>query len=149
MFKILVLNKKRLALATFAIVLAATAIILFARSGPAQSASSSTDVDRIIHMVTGEFSTTLADGRKIESYRWDPGTVFVRKGENVQLSIYGVNGNHHPFEIEGLGIRGEVRKGEETIVRFTAEESGVYRLICLSHHDAHNEGPMIAYIVVQ
>lgn len=149
MFKIFVLNKKRLT--TIALVLVAVILLfwLLPRFIPVLSGSKSADEPRIIHMVTGEFSTTTADGQKIEAYRWDPGTIFVQKGEKVQLRIYGVNGHNHPFVIEGMNIRGDVKKGEETVVNFTAKKKGIYRMVCLTHHDPHNAGPMIAYIIVQ
>ena len=104
--------------------------------------------ERVIHMVTGEFSSTLPDGREIEAYRWSPGTIFVNKGENVQLRILGVNGDSHPFIIEGLGIEGIVKKGEETIVNFHASKEGTFRIICTTHPDAASHGPMIGYIIV-
>ncbi|MFE8694805.1 cupredoxin domain-containing protein [Cytobacillus sp. FJAT-53684] len=103
---------------------------------------------REIHMVTGEFKATLSDGKEIESYRWDPGTIFVAKGEKVKLMISGVNGTEHPFSIEGTDINGVVKKGEETIVPLQFKKEGVYRLICHTHHDKNENGPMIAYIVV-
>ncbi|MGO4268765.1 cupredoxin domain-containing protein [Paenibacillus sp. TAF58] len=104
--------------------------------------------ERTIHMVVGEFKTTTADGKTIEAYRWDPGTVVVQKGERIKLSIYGVNGQSHPFLIEGLNISGEVKKGKETVVHFTADKEGTYRIICLTHTDIAHSGPMIGYIVV-
>lgn len=104
--------------------------------------------ERVVHMVTGEFSATMEDGREIEAYRWDPGTIFVNKGENVKLKIYGVNGAHHPFIIEGLDIEGVVTKGKETVVRFHASREGIFRLICTTHPDPASNGPMIAYIIV-
>lgn len=106
------------------------------------------DGERLIHLVTGEFKTTAEGGKTIEAYRWDPGTIFVEKGERIKLIIYGVNGESHPFIIEGTDIKGEVKKGKETVVRFQAEKEGVYRLICLTHPDKDHSGPMIAYIVV-
>ncbi|WP_226666625.1 cupredoxin domain-containing protein [Metabacillus litoralis] len=104
--------------------------------------------DVVINMVTGEFSSTTPDGKKIEAYRWDPGTIVIPKGEDVSLSIYGVNGNEHPFFIEGTDIKGVVKKGEETIIPLNFKEEGTYRLIC-DTHTHHGQGvPMIAYIVV-
>jgi len=88
-------------------------------------------------------------GKEREVYRWDPGTIVVRQGELVRLNIHGLNGEKHPFLIEGLGIQGEVAQGEVQTVEFIAKEKGVYRLVCLVHTDAHNEGPMVGYIVVQ
>jgi plastocyanin len=104
--------------------------------------------ERVFHMVTGEFKTTTKDGKEIEVYRWDPGFIFVNKGENVKLVIMGVNGESHPFIIEGMNIQGTVTKGKETIVNFHASKEGIYRIICFAHPDAANKGPMIGYIVV-
>jgi heme/copper-type cytochrome/quinol oxidase subunit 2 len=102
----------------------------------------------VINMVTGEFTSTTADGKKIEAYRWDPGTIVIPKNEEVTLSIIGVNGDEHPFYIEGTDIKGTVKKGEETIVPLHFKEEGTYRLICDTHsHEGHGV-PMIANIVV-
>jgi plastocyanin len=103
---------------------------------------------REIHMVTGEFKSTTEDGKEIEAYRWDPGSIFVEKGEKVRLIIRGINGTEHPFIIEGTDIKGAVKKGEETVVPLQFNKEGTYRLICLTHPTAENNGPMIAYIVV-
>jgi heme/copper-type cytochrome/quinol oxidase subunit 2 len=102
----------------------------------------------VVNMVTGEFTSKTADGKKIEAYRWDPGTIAIPKDKNVTLSIFGVNGEEHPFYIEGTDIKGTVKKGEETIIPLHFKEKGTYRLICDTHtHDGHGV-PMIAYIVV-
>ncbi|WP_079509353.1 cupredoxin domain-containing protein [Mesobacillus jeotgali] len=103
---------------------------------------------REIHMVTGEFKSTTDDGKEIEAYRWDPGTIFLEKGEKVRLKIRGINGKEHPFIIEGTDIKGVIKKGEETVVPLQFDKEGTYRLICLTHPSAEQNGPMIAYIVV-
>lgn len=103
---------------------------------------------REIHLVTGEFKSNTDDGKEIEAYRWDPGTIFLEKGEKVSLKILGVNGKEHPFIIEGTEIKGVVKKGEETLVPLQFDKEGTYRLICLTHPSAEHNGPMIAYIVV-
>ena len=103
---------------------------------------------REIHMVTGEFKSKLANGKEIEAYRWDPGTIVISKGEKVNLIIYGVNGAEHPFMIEGTDIKGVVKKGEETIVPLHFTKEGTFRLICYTHETKEKNGPMIAYIVV-
>lgn len=108
-----------------------------------------TDEEFVINMVTGEFKSKTSDGKEIEAYRWDPGTIYVPKGKNVKLSIYGVNGKEHPFIIEGTKIEGTVKKGKETIVNLRFNKEGIYRLICLTHPDIEHNGPMIAYIVVE
>jgi len=103
---------------------------------------------REIHMVTAEFSTKMKNGKEMEAYRWDPGTIFLEKGEKVRLFISGINGEEHPFYIEGTKIKGIVKKGEETIVPLQFGKEGTYRLICEVHSDRSQNGPMIAYIVV-
>ena len=103
---------------------------------------------REIHMVTAEFSTKMKNGKEMEAYRWDPGTVFLEKGEKVRLLISGINGEEHPFYIEGTKIKGMVKKGEETVVPLQFEKEGTYRLICKIHSDRAKNGPMIAYILV-
>ncbi len=103
---------------------------------------------REIHMVTGEFKTTTKTGKEIESYRWDPGSITLKKGEKIKMYISGVNGEKHPFYIEGTPIKGTVTKGKETIVPLKFDKEGTYRLICETHSDRSHNGPMIAYIVV-
>lgn len=106
------------------------------------------DKIRQIHMVTGEFKSTMKDGKEIEAYRWDPGTIILKKGEKVNLIISGINGVEHPFYIEGTSIKGTVKKGEDTFVPLQFQKEGTYRLICEMHTDRAHNGPMIAYIVV-
>lgn len=106
------------------------------------------DKIREIHMVTAEVKTKMKNGKEMEAYRWDPGTVVLEKGEKVKLFITGINGEEHPFYIEGTSIKGTVKKGEETVVPLQFEKEGTYRLICEAHSDRKHNGPMIAYIVV-
>jgi len=104
--------------------------------------------DFTFQLVTGEFSTKTDDGKEIEAYRWDPGTIVVPKGQEVTISIYGVNGKEHPFYIEGTDYKGTVQKGKETIIKARFDEEGTYRLICTAHSTIEKNGPMIGYIVV-
>ncbi len=88
------------------------------------------------------------EGKEIEAYRWDPGTIVVPKGEDVSISIYGVNGQEHPFYIEGTDYKGTVQKGKETRINVKFDAEGTYRLICLTHSAIEKNGPMIGYIIV-
>ncbi|WP_280772059.1 cupredoxin domain-containing protein [Salipaludibacillus daqingensis] len=110
--------------------------------------SSEDDEPYHINMITTEFKSETESGEKIESYRWDPGTVHLSKGKPIKLSIYGVNGKEHPFIIEGTDVTGTVKKGEETILNLQFNKSGTYRLICTAHETIDDNGPMIAYLVV-
>lgn len=103
---------------------------------------------REIHLITVEYKSKTDDGKIIEAYRWDPGTIFVNKGEKVKLRLFGVNGHEHAFMIEGTKIEGTVKKGEETIVPVQFDKEGVFKLVCLTHHDENNHVPMVANIVV-
>ncbi|MCU9613585.1 cupredoxin domain-containing protein [Caldibacillus lycopersici] len=118
-----------------------------AKVTPAFNVTNAQEV-REIHLVTGEFTTSTEDGEEIEAYRFDPGTINVKTGEQVRLKIFGVNGEEHPFSIEGTNIQGTIMKGKETVVPLQFDKPGTYRLICHSHQDYEHHGPMIAYIVV-
>ncbi|WP_201715113.1 cupredoxin domain-containing protein [Rossellomorea arthrocnemi] len=117
-------------------------------SYPTVSLSEKSGEKQVIQLVTGEFKSETANGKEIEAYRWDPGTIVVEKGKEVELRIYGVNGMEHPFYIEGTDVQGTVKKGKETVVNVTFSKEGTYRLICETHETIENNGPMIAYIVV-
>ncbi|MBJ6361324.1 cupredoxin domain-containing protein [Paenibacillus sp. GCM10012307] len=148
MSKIFVVSKKQFRVAG---VLALAAILacgylFWSRS---ESVSGTPQNEQVYHLVTGEFKTTTDDGSELEVYRFDPGTIYVRKGEPVQLNITGINGKIHPFIIEGLNIKGEVQKGKVTTVRFTADQPGTYPIVCLTHTQLKRGGPMVGYIVVQ
>ncbi|WP_127582303.1 cupredoxin domain-containing protein [Paenibacillus koleovorans] len=147
MTKFYVIHRKHLILTLGIAILAAAAILYFQRN-ELRAATGAMREERVIHLVTGEFNATMPDGTKLEAYRWDPGTIYVDKGEKVKLSIRGVNGASHPFIIEGTQIKGEVKQGKETIVPLQIEKEGVYRIICLTHPDMNHNGPMIGYIVV-
>lgn len=103
---------------------------------------------REIHMVTVEFKSKMKNGKEIEAYRWDPGSISLEKGEKVKLYITGINGEEHPFFIKGTDIKGTVKKGEETVVDLQFDKEGTYQLICEIHSNRDHNGPMIADIVV-
>lgn len=147
MSRIIVIKRMHLLLAA-AVLLLILSGLLYVNRGRIIPTLAEPSVERTIHMVTGEFKSTTSDGKTIEAYRWDPGTIVVHKGEKVKLSIYGVNGESHPFLIEGLNISGEVKKGKETVITFTPQQEGIFRLICMTHADIAHGGPMIGYIVV-
>ncbi|UOQ95339.1 hypothetical protein MUO14_10635 [Halobacillus shinanisalinarum] len=150
--KVLFLTKRKIGLFLSILVLGIAAYFVgsslwWNKSVPTVSEPVNADT-RVINLVTGEFKSETADGKELEAYRWDPGTIYVEKGEQFRLSIYGVNGKEHPFTIEGTDVKGIVKKGKETIVDLKFDEEGVYRLICNTHSSIESNGPMIAYIVV-
>ncbi|WP_307335763.1 cupredoxin domain-containing protein [Metabacillus malikii] len=144
--KLYIIDKKWLVFIVIVLILSSSFLYYYME----RSTTTFSETDEVstleYHMVTGEFSTTTKDGEKIEAYRFDPGTIIVPKGEKVTLHIFGVNGEEHPFYIEGADIRGIVKKGEETTVPLYFKEEGTYKLICDAH--SQNGTKMIAYIVV-
>jgi hypothetical protein len=73
---------------------------------------------------------------EVSAYRWDPGTIVVNQGDSVTLEIVGINGDEHPFTIEGYWISGVVRRGQVTRVKFTADKAGIFKIICRKHSPA-------------
>jgi heme/copper-type cytochrome/quinol oxidase subunit 2 len=151
--KIWVFNGKRVTMFAVLFLVFIAAMVYLQRNGSGDAAVlpaavSAPTQERNVYMVTGEFATKTKDGKEIEAYRWDPGTIPVKEGERVKLHIYGVNGASHSFIIEGLGVEGKVVKGKVTSMEFTAKKEGIYPIICLDHPDIAHNGPMIGYIVV-
>ncbi|MDQ0247444.1 heme/copper-type cytochrome/quinol oxidase subunit 2 [Bacillus fengqiuensis] len=145
--KIVYIQKKWFVLIAVCIGLSAGAWYM-AKPSAVQTVTPTAANEFVINMVTGEFKSTTEDGKEIEAYRWDPGTIYVPKDQPIKLSIYGVNGKEHPFHIEGTDIKGIVKKGSETVLDLRFSKEGIYRLICDIHSDIEHNGPMIAYIVV-
>ncbi|SFI89568.1 Cupredoxin-like domain-containing protein [Paenibacillus sp. UNC496MF] len=145
--KMFVVSKKQLRLVCLLLLAIAFAAVClkWTASRDAMSAPRET---RAFELVTGEFKTTTKDGKELEVYRWDPASIVVHKGEAVELRITGVNGASHPFVIHELGVKGEVNKGQTTVVRFTAEQRGTFAIECLTHTSLANGGPMVGYITV-
>lgn len=73
---------------------------------------------------------------EVSTYRWDPGTIVVNQGDKVTLEILGINGDEHPFTIEGYWISDVVRRGQITRVNFTADKAGIFKIICRKHAPA-------------
>ncbi|TCZ73416.1 hypothetical protein E0485_21145 [Paenibacillus albiflavus] len=130
------------------IAVALLAVVLLVRTPSPTPAITVPIQERTIDLVTVEYKATTKDGKVIEAYRWDPGTIIVHKDEPITLRIHGINGVLHSFYIEGTDIKGEVKQGKETVIQFTPTKEGTYRLICQTHSDPNHNGPMIAYINV-
>ena len=73
---------------------------------------------------------------EVSTYRWDPGTIVVNQGERVTLEFIGINGDEHPFTIEGYWLKETVRRGHITRISFDADKPGIFKIICRSHSPA-------------
>ena len=67
------------------------------------------------------------------TYRWEPGSVVVNKGDEVELWIWGVNGEAHPSHIEEYVPQFTVTRGQLTVVSFTADKVGTFKIHCSAH----------------
>jgi len=158
MNKIVVLNRKKI---QFYAVIAAVVILAGAYIGWQQSKPASAPpvggeaAKQVLQMSTGEFKATADNGKNLETYLFYPGTVVAKKGVPVELRISGINGQSHPFVIEGIknaageDLSGMINKGKTTVVSFTPKEAGIYSIICQTHADPKTGGPMVGYLVVQ
>ena len=74
------------------------------------------------------------DGKwETSTYRFEPGTIVVYQGDDVELQIWGVNGADHPSKIEGYDKTFNVKRGQLTTLSFKADKAGVFRILCDVH----------------
>ena len=69
----------------------------------------------------------------IDAYAFVPGTIVVNQGEEVLLQFYGVNGDEHHITIEAFGQEFTVLRGQLTEVRFVADQTGIFEIVCHDH----------------
>lgn len=75
--------------------------------------------------------------------QWLPGTIIVKKGEEVELTlINNVPSGIHGFFIPDFNVRKEVKKGAKEIVKFKADKEGLYNMKC-HMHPAHVGGQLL------
>ncbi|MCC3375812.1 cupredoxin domain-containing protein [Cohnella sp. REN36] len=149
MSKVMFISKRKI---QWYIVAAALVVFGGAYIGWQQTKAASAPISaepQVYQIVTGEFSTTMDNGKQLEAYVFSPDTIIVKKNQPVELRITGVSGQSHPFVIEGLGVKGTINKGKTTVVRFTPTQAGTYPIICETHNDPKTGVPMVGYVVVQ
>lgn len=79
------------------------------------------------------------EGTKI----WLPGTIAVRKGTTVELTlINNAPSGQHGFAIHDFGVAVVVEKGTPAHASFVADREGVFPIIC-HLHPAHVGGQLI------
>jgi hypothetical protein len=67
------------------------------------------------------------------SYRWEPGTLVARQGEEITLEIFGINGRAHDITIEAFGQKGSVARGQLSRITFTPDKTGIFNVVCTIH----------------
>jgi cytochrome c oxidase subunit 2 len=64
-----------------------------------------------------------------KKYEFSPAEIRVKQGEKVRLLITPTD-RDHGFEIKPLGIKTDLKKGQETAVEFEATKSGEFEFHC-------------------
>lgn len=80
---------------------------------------------------------------EVSSYGWEPAVIVVYQGDEVTLQILGINGKEHVSYIEGYVESFNVKRGELTVLKFTADKVGTFRIVCKTHSPS-----MEGYLVV-
>jgi cytochrome c oxidase subunit 2 len=64
----------------------------------------------------------------LKKYEFDPGTLRVRKGEKVRLTLFALD-HDHGFRL-AFDVDQKVPKGTTTVVEFTADKAGTFQFRC-------------------
>lgn len=75
--------------------------------------------------------------------QWVPGTIIVKKGDDVEITlINNVPSGIHGFFIPDFNVRKEVKKGTKEVVKFKADKDGLFSMKC-HLHPAHVGGQLL------
>lgn len=62
-------------------------------------------------------------------YRYDPDVITVKKGEKVRLIMTALD-RDHGFELKAFDINQNLKKGDPTVIEFTADKVGTFEFNC-------------------
>lgn len=66
--------------------------------------------------------------------QWLPGTVVVKKGDDVELTLINkVPSGVHGFQIAAFGVKKDVKKDVNEVVKFKADKEGIFPINCHLH----------------
>ena len=67
----------------------------------------------------------------LRKYEFNPGSLRVRKGEQVKL-ILATADHDHGFKLDEFNINQKIPKGTTVVVEFTADKAGTFQFRCSS-----------------
>jgi cytochrome c oxidase subunit 2 len=67
----------------------------------------------------------------LRKYEFSPGTLRVRKGEQVKLVMAAAD-HDHGFKLDDFNINQKIPKGTTVVVEFTADKAGTFQFRCSS-----------------
>ena len=65
----------------------------------------------------------------LRKYEFTPGTLRVRKGEQVKLVMTAAD-HDHGFKLDDFNINQKIPKGTTVVVEFTADKAGTFQFHC-------------------
>src|ERR1700739_844603 len=65
----------------------------------------------------------------LRKYEFNPGSLRVRKGEQVRLILAAVD-HDHGFKLDDFKVNQKVLKGTTVVVEFTADKAGTFQFRC-------------------
>jgi cytochrome c oxidase subunit 2 len=65
----------------------------------------------------------------LRKYEFGPGSLRVRKGEQVRLIMAAVD-HDHGFKLDDFNINQKIPKGTTVVVEFTADKAGTFQFHC-------------------
>ena len=67
----------------------------------------------------------------LRKYEFSPGSLRVRKGEQVKLVLAAAD-HDHGFKLDDFNINQKILKGTTVVVEFTADKAGTFQFRCSS-----------------
>jgi cytochrome c oxidase subunit II len=67
----------------------------------------------------------------LRKYEFSPGSLHVRKGEQVRLILVAAD-HDHGFKLDDFDVNQKVLKGKTVVVEFTADKAGTFQFRCSS-----------------
>ena len=67
----------------------------------------------------------------LRKYEFNPGSLRVRKGEQVRLVMAAAD-HDHGFKLDDFDIDQKIPKGKTVVVQFTADKAGTFQFRCSS-----------------
>ena len=88
-------------------------------------------------------SITLVNYETDGVKQWLPGTIVVKKGDEVELTLVNnVQSGVHGFQIPAFKVEKSVMKGKRETVTFLADKDGIFDMKC-QLHPAHVGGQLV------
>jgi cytochrome c oxidase subunit 2 len=88
---------------------------------------------RAVAQVAKDAGTPTRGVREIQvtlrKYEFSPGSLRVRKGEQVQLVLAAAD-HDHGFKLADFNINQKIAKGTTVVVEFTADKAGTFQFRC-------------------